>query len=268
MARISIALVVVVAVCVSAQHDQHQHQNQDKLKDAHSSHKAGHEQQAKPALLVHRSRRQISYPPLPNAQETPQIPFVAPQAAPPPQAPQLTQQSSSSSVFSFLQDLGPQVERAKALTTLFGGSSPSSNYGSQQAQPAQSSGALPSAADLMSQLSSLIRSTQERSAKMVDDAQQSAQQAGTQTSQAAQNAQGGIQAALKEIGAGLQRLASNNPNLLPDVKSLYQSVSSRLTSASNSVAAAATPTSSGITPAKNGEQLADNLAHVIAQGGN
>lgn len=171
-------------------------------------------------------------------------------------------------LFSVLSELGPQVEKAQAINTLFGGGSSSPTAPLAGLNPPSSSG-LGSPGQLMSSLSELIRSTQDRNAKTVADTQravqQVAQQAQQQTGQAAQSAQGGIQSALTEIGQGLQRIASNNPNLVPDVKSLYQSVSSKLSSASSSVAQSV-PTNSGIVPAKNGEQLADNLAKVALPG--
>lgn len=190
-----------------------------------------------PARLANgllRTRRQIQYPQ-------------------PAQAP--AQQSTG--LLGALGDLGPQVgSGTQMFSSLFG-----------PAGQQQQSG-LANAAQLMSQLSELVRATQDRTAKMVASTQQSVAAAGQQTAAAAQNAQGGIQAALTEIGQGLQRLALNNPNLLPDIKSLYQSVSSKLTSASSSVAQAANPaaTSSAIRPARNSEQFADNLAKLAVPG--
>lgn len=160
--------------------------------------------------------------------------------------------AASQNPLNFLSNLGPQLEKAQSSMNMF-----SSLFSTNQQQPAsqQVSAALsqalgqtaaPSTGQLMmNQLSELVKSTQERNAKLVANTQQVAQQAGQEANQqvaaAAQNAQGGIQSALSEIGSGLQRIASNNPNLLPDVKSLYQSVSSKLSSASSSVAQSVTP---------------------------
>lgn len=177
---------------------------------------------------------------------------------------------SGTNFLSMLSELGPQVERAKMFSSVFNSLSPSSSPNNAPASPLSANQqASNSPGQLMSSLSELIRSTQDRNAKAVADTQQSvqqaAQQAQQQTAQAAQSAQGGIQAALTEIGQGLQRIATNNPSLLPDVKNLYQSVSSKLSTASTSVVQAA-PTSSAIMPATNSEQLADNLAKMALPG--
>lgn len=176
------------------------------------------------------------------------------------------QQPGGSNVFSFLSNLGPQVEQVKSISTLFSSSSQQQQQQPQpQPQTQQQSNTLSnvasamSTAALMNQLSEIIRSTQDRQAKAVESVQQSAHQASQQTANAAQSAQGGIQAALADIGTGLQRIAANNPNLLPDVKNLYQSVSSKLSSASTSVAQAASPTPSGQS------QFAQGVAKQIAQ---
>jgi len=195
-------------------------------------------------------RRQISYPPLDGEQLSPS---GLPQLQPQQQAPT---QDAQSGIFKFFSDLGPQMERAKMVSSLFGGLAP----GQQQAGGAPN-GAGPAnsqspfnAVQLMGQLSELIRSTQDRNAKMLESTRRSVEQAGQSANTAASQAQGGIQAALAEIGQGLQRMAANNPNLLPDIKSLYQSVSSKLSSASSSVAQAATPQKNGA------EQFAEQLA--------
>lgn len=196
-------------------------------------------------MTMMRHRRQISYPqlegPQPGQPGQPLLP--APQQQPPP--------PQTGGVFKFLSDLGPQVESAKMLSSLF--SSPAS--GGSQAQPGgpqqQQPGGL-SASQIMGQLSELIRSTQDRSAKMLASSQEQVASAGQQTLQATQGAQTGIQSALSELGANIQRLASNNPNLLPDLKNLYQSVSSKLVSSSSPVAS----------PASGQQQFADNLAKM------
>lgn len=193
------------------------------------------------------------------------LPPIGQQPPPPPQ---------QSGISGFFSNLGPQIERAKAVQTLF--SPPSTQISplsptSNGFPNLMGGGSATNPAELMTQLTSLIRSTQERSAKVgnevAQNVQQGAQQVGTQTVQAAQSAQGGIQSALSEIGAGLQRIAANNPTLLPDVKNLYQSVSSKLSSAQTSVAQATNPQpSSSITPAKNADELVDNLAKVATSG--
>lgn len=198
-------------------------------------------------------RRQVSYPSPYNMQQPPMAPPPAPQPAGDP----------GNQVFKFFQDLGPQVERAKAISSLFSSSSsgtPSPN-GTTPFGAAGGPMASPfSAAQLMSQFSELIRATQDRSAKALESSQASLQQAGQQTASAAQQAQGGIQSALAEIGQGLQKLAANNPNLLPDIKNLYQSVSGKLSSASSSVAQAANPL-----PKNGAEQFAEQLAKAGQQ---
>lgn len=191
-----------------------------------------------------------------QADAYPQLPALPVENQPPPPSFQ-QQQQQPGNVFKFFQDLGPQVERAKAISSLF--SSPNSNVSSagpsQQFNPMQ----------LMSQFSELVRSTQERNAKTLESVVGSAggavDQASQQTSSAAKQAQGGIQTALAEMGAGLQRLAANNPNLLPDIKNLYQSVSQRLSSASNSVAQAA----QSALPKNGAEQFAEQLAKAGQQ---
>ena len=156
---------------------------------------------------------------------------------------------------SFLDDLSRGLEQATTFSKMF------NSFQGQPQATAQGggSGAL-NAASLMSQLTELIRTSQERTAKSVEATQRSADAAGAQTASAARQAQGGIQSALSEIGAGLQRLAANNPNLLPDIKSLYQSVSSKLSSASTSVAQAASP----LAPKSQEQQLAEQLGKAIA----
>lgn len=184
-----------------------------------------------------RQRRQISYPQLGGGPAAPQ---VAPQPPPPP--------PQTGGVFQFLSDLGPQVESAKMLSSLFSG--PSATGSQQQPGSPQQPSSGPSAGQIMSQLSELIRTTQDRSAKMVANGQEQVAAAGQQTLQATQGAQTGIQSALAELGASVQRLASNNPNLLPDLRNLYQSVSSKLMSSS---------------PASGQQQFANNLAKAAGQ---
>lgn len=175
-------------------------------------------------------------------------------------------------LFGLLGELGPQVEKAqssmKMLSSIFS-SSPAPSGANPQAPPTGGApNATASTGQLLSQLTELARATQERSAKALSGAQQTNQEV---AAVASQNAQGGIQAALSEIGQGLQRIAANNPSLLPDVKSLYQSVSTKLSSASSSAgqaaeaAAAAAPTNLQMAPAKSGgEQLADSLAKLAS----
>lgn len=216
-------------------------------------------------------RRQITYPQL---EQQP----AGPMGGSPP---------GTGNVLSFLSQLGPQLESAQNSAKKF--TSPLSglfNTNPQQAAaqsqlqqafqpgqpPASPLSGIPSAAQVMGELSELIRSTQDRSAKAVSGAFQpmaaASEQMSQQSAAAASQAQGGIQSALQDIGKGLQRIAMNNPMLLPDVKNLYQTVSSKLSSASNSVAQTVNPgaTSAAITPAKTSDQLADNLAKVALPG--
>ena len=178
--------------------------------------------------------------------------------APPPQ---LAQQPPAGNPFSsFLSDLGPQVERAKAFSSLFSSQSSSA----QQPQQNQMSSAL-NAAQLMGQLGELVRSTQDRAAKQMEQTSQQVSSVASQQSAAAANAatsaQGGITAALAEIGQGLQKIAANNPSLLPDVKNLYQSVSTKLSSAQSSVAEAA-QVPPVLTPKE--QQVSDSLRKASA----
>lgn len=188
-------------------------------------------------------RRQVSYPQL-SEQFAPQFQ---------PQQQQAPAQQEQNGVFKFFQDLGPQVERAKAISNLFGAVGGANNNGTAPASQTFNPG------QLMGQLSELIRSTQDRNAKMLESTQRSVDQAGQQTATAARQAQGGIQSALTEMGQGLMKMASNNPNLLPDIKNLYQSVSTKLSSASTSVAQAAGPQKNGA------EQFAEQLAKAGQQ---
>lgn len=222
-----------------------------------------------------RQRRQVSVPSNSPWQQQPQSDAVPP---PPPQR-------EENSALSFLSNLGPQLERAKALASLFSSDSDKQRPPQAQAlrgpdyqqapgyqqQPAaanngggfgqQMISAL-QATQLMSQLAEMIRSSQDTTARTAAETQRSLSNTQYQGANAAVQAQGGIQSALSEIGTGLQRLATNNPNLLPDIKNLYQSVSSKLTSASNNVAQAATDGTTNIVPQLTpspGQQLADAL---------
>lgn len=178
----------------------------------------------------------------------------------------------------FLTDLGPQVERIQSAQKMFSAIFPVNNPNQaaaanqiQQAfqpQPAVSPiSPVSSASTLMRQLTDMVQSAQDRSARSAATAQQQvqsgAQQALQSSQQQIQQTQGGIQSALAEIGTGLQKIAMNNPSLLPDIKNLYSSVSSKLSSASSSITQPASfPSSGPIVPAKNGDQLIDNLGKV------
>lgn len=186
-------------------------------------------------------------------------------------------QQPASDPLSFISNLGQQAEKiqssAKMFSSLFssGPTSPQqANAASQlqqafQPQAAAQQSAQPSPATLMSQLSEMVRATQDRSMKLASDTTQNANQVAQAGQQQAQQAQGGIQSALTEIGQGLSKIAMNNPSLLPDIKNLYSSVSSKLSSASSSIpqpGAQSFPSQGPIVPAKNGDQLVDNLAKV------
>lgn len=201
-----------------------------------------HSGMARAGRMMMRFRRQIQYPPnSPLAQGQPQVG---------------QQPAQTGGLFNYLSELGPQMAQAKAISSLFNGnSSPSPSAQSPSsfmnaltgANPSQqSSSGLSNVAQMMAQLTDLIKSTQDRNARMLETTQQTIETTGHQTASAAKSAQGGIQSALTEIGQGLQNMARNNPNLLPDIKNLYQSVSAKLSSASTSVAQTAQPSSSAL----------------------
>lgn len=177
-------------------------------------------------MLPKRRKRQVSYP---SGEQTP---------------PQ-TSEKSSNGIVKYLSELGQQAQQAQAIQQLLSAAGASGSQQQPQSNPlaaigqsasSSSSSGIQGVAQMMKQLTDLIKSTQERNARVLETSQRSLESGNQQTMEVARSAQGGIQSALSEMGQGLQRLAANNPNLLPDIKNLYQAVSARLSSATSSVA--------------------------------
>lgn len=175
------------------------------------------------------------------------------------QAPSPDDAGNSGNVFKFLSELGPQVEKAqgsaKTFTSLF---SSGPQGAGDQSNPLAAANSAIQASQLMNTFNEMLKSAQDNTAKITATGQTNLQTAQQSSAAAAQEAQGGIQSALKEIGLGLQKIATNNPSLIPDVKNLYQSVSSKLSAASSSVSQAAIPGKS------NADQISDSLSKSIA----
>jgi hypothetical protein len=155
-------------------------------------------------------------------------------------------QSGAGGVLKYLNDLSQQAAQAQAIQQFLTAASDSIAQGGTSANSAGKSAAsgpsstgtsgLSTAAQALAQLNELIKSTQDRSARLVESSRRNLESSVQQSADTAKEAQTGVQAALNEMRQGLQRLANNNPNLLQDLKNLYQSVAARLSAASSSVA--------------------------------